>query len=225
MSVALKHNSCRDSVQWNKPVLVTSACSLLIKRLKTNSMTGKCCMFQTSELFLAVKMDVFSQVRILFLATQFDNSCNLDIHFVYVYQQQLQNYVNMSSPATPYPQTPSIAFVCSYHCVTIAMGAAHISPARPVIKLKVSSINHARPLPATERGFCKSPAGAAKREGSGAEGVGARAALDTQTHYKELSCFSTPASVLLPSQYSRQELQFSREELPTAVDCKIRPVD
>lgn len=57
------------------------------------------------------------------------------------------------------------------------MGAEHIRPARPVIKLKVSSINHARPLAATERGFSKSPAGAAKRGG-----LGARAAVDSQTH-------------------------------------------
>lgn len=41
---------------------------------------------------------------------------------------------------------PNSPFVCSYHCVTSAMGAAHISPARPVIKLKVSSINHSRLL-------------------------------------------------------------------------------
>lgn len=53
-----------------------------------------------------------------------------------------KTYVNMSSSLGP----PNSPFVCSYHCGTSAMGAAHISPARPVIKLKVSSINHTRPL-------------------------------------------------------------------------------
>ena len=107
----------------------------------------------------------------------------------------------MSSAVGP----PNSPFVCSYHCVTSAMGAAHISSARPVIKLKVSSINHTRLLLSLSilpsflsrrrnEGFRKSPAGG---------GAGERGGVCTRAHM--------PAHGHIPA---RQWTHYQRLKLP-----------
>lgn len=142
-----------------------------------------------------------------------------------IYLQNYYEYVVLCCPPSP--------FVCSCCCVTSTIGSMHISPARPVIKLKVSFINHAHPLlslplirllfspPATAWRFCKSQTVAGKW-GSFAHVYTCEttAKLQAITRHR----LSTLASVPPLSQYSRQEIQFPREKSQTAVDCKIRAV-
>lgn len=132
-------------------------------------------------------------------------------HFVHTNCTSASNAATELCECVVFCNPPQLPFVCPYHCVSSATGAAHISPAHPVIKLKVSSINHARPLSSYP------PLSFLQRHNEGfvnhrpvaGEGGGGRG-LNMCTRYEELSCFSTPASTPPLSQRSQQELQFPK---------------